>query len=59
MFTNPILQTSFFDSARSAAWEAIEYLGEILRFRLHNIQKHPNELKEIEEELETLRKETV
>ena len=36
MFTNPIIHTTFFDSARSAAWEAIEYLGARLRFRLHN-----------------------
>ena len=39
MFTNPILHTSFFDSARNAAWRSIEYLAERLRFRLHNTQK--------------------
>ena len=57
MFTNPILYTSFFYSARSAACEAIENLGRRLRFRLHNTQKYLDELKEIEEELDALRKE--
>ena len=57
MITNPILYTSFFDSARSAACEAIENLGRRLRFRLHNTQKYLDELKEIEEELDALRKE--
>ena len=57
MFTNPTLQTTFFDLARSAAWETIEYLGERLRFRLHNTQKHLNELKKIGEERGALKKE--
>ena len=57
MITNPILHTSFFDSARSAAWEAIKYLGERLHFRLQNTQKYLDELKEIEEELDELKKE--
>ena len=57
MFTNPILHTSFFDSARSAAWEAIENLERRLRFKLHNTQKYLDELKEIEEELDALKKE--
>ena len=57
MITNPILHTSFFESAISAAWEAIKYLGERLQFRLQNTQKHLDELKEIEEELEALKKE--
>jgi hypothetical protein len=57
MFTNPIIRTSFFDSARSAAWEAIENLGRRLRFRIHNTQKYLDELKEIEEELDALKKE--
>ena len=56
MFTNPILYTSFFDSARNAAWRAIEYLAERLHFRLHNTQKYLEELKEVEEELEALKK---
>ena len=57
MFTNPILHTTFFESARSAAWEAIEYLGARLRFRLHNTQKHLDKLKKIGEELDALKKE--
>ena len=56
MFTNPILYTSFFDSARSAAFEATKNLGRRLRFRLHNTQKYLEELKEIGEELDALRK---
>ena len=54
MFTNPILHTSFFDSARCVAWKAIEELGERLRIRLHNTQEY---LKELEEELAALKKE--
>ena len=56
MITNPILHTSFFESARSAASEAIKYLGERLHFRLHT-QKYLDELKEIEKELDALKKE--
>ena len=37
--------------------EAIKYLGERLQFRLQNTQKQLDELKEIEEELEALKKE--
>ena len=54
MFTNPELHISFFDSARSAAWEAINVLGERLKYRLLNTQKY---LKEVEEELEALKTE--
>ena len=57
MITNTTLHTSFFDSARSAALEAIKYLGERLRFRLHNTQKYLDELKEIDEEFNTLKNE--
>lgn len=57
MFTNPILHTSFFDSARSVACKAIENLGRKLRFRLHNTKKYLDELKEIEEKLDALMKE--
>ena len=56
MFTNPELHAMFLDSARSAAWEAIEYLSLRLQFRLQNTQKYLEELKEIEEELEALKK---
>ena len=37
--------------------EAIKYLGARLQFRLQNTQKHLDELKEIEEELDALKKE--
>ena len=56
MFTNPELYATLFDSVRSAAWEAIEYLSSRLHFRLQNTQKYLEELKEIEEELEALKK---
>ena len=51
MFTNPVVHPSFFDSARCAAWSAIEELGERLKWRLHNTQKN---LKEANEEVEAL-----
>ena len=57
MYTNPIVRTSFFDSARSAAWEAIECLGKRLQFRLHNTQKYLDELKEIGEEIDAQKQE--
>ena len=37
--------------------EAIKYLGERLQFRLQNTQKYLDELKELEEELDALKKE--
>ena len=37
--------------------EAIKYLGERLQLKLQDTQKYPDELKEIEKELETLKKE--
>ena len=37
--------------------EAIKYLGETLQFRLQDTQKYLDELKEIEEELDALKKE--
>ena len=37
--------------------EAIEYLGERIQYRLQNTQKHLDQLKEIEEELDALKKE--
>ena len=46
MFTNPELHTSFFDSARCDAWEAINKLGERLKYRMHNTQKDLKEEKE-------------
>jgi hypothetical protein len=43
MFTNSEMYPSFFDSARCAAWRAIEELGERLKWRLHNTQKNLKE----------------
>ena len=37
--------------------EAIKYLGERLQFRLQDTQKYPDELKELEEELDAPKKE--
>ena len=37
--------------------KAIKYLGERLQFRLQDTQKYVDELKELEEELDTLKKE--
>jgi hypothetical protein len=36
MFTNSEMHTSFLDSTRCVAWEAIKELGERLKWRLHN-----------------------
>ena len=49
MFTNTVVHPSFFDSARSDAWSAIEELTERLKWRLCNTQK---DLKEANEEIE-------
>jgi hypothetical protein len=51
MFTNSEMYTSFFDSARCAAWEAIKELGERLKSRLYNTQKDLKEEKEDTTEL--------
>jgi hypothetical protein len=45
------MYTSFFDSARCAAWEAIKELGERLKWRLYNTQKDLKEEKEDTTEL--------
>ena len=57
MITNPILHTTFFESARSAAWETIKYLGERFQLRLQDTKKYIDELKALEEELDTPKKE--
>ena len=54
MFTNKVLETSFFDASRRAAWRAIEELSRRIRFRMHNTQGY---LKDVEKELEELKKE--
>jgi hypothetical protein len=46
MFTKSEMYTSFFDSARCAAWSAIKELKERLKWRLHNTQKGLKEEKE-------------
>jgi cob(I)alamin adenosyltransferase len=51
MFTNSEMYTSFFDSARCDAWEAIKELGERLKWRLYNTQKDLKEEKENTTEL--------
>jgi peptidoglycan hydrolase CwlO-like protein len=51
MFTNSKMYTSFFDSARCAAWESIKELGERLKWRLYNTQKDLKEEKEDTTEL--------
>jgi hypothetical protein len=46
MFTNSEMYPSFLDSARCAAWLAIQELGERLKWRLHNTQQDLKEEKE-------------
>jgi hypothetical protein len=53
VFTNSTLYTSFFDSARSAAWDAIEELGERIMWRLHNTEENLKEEKEKTDKLES------
>jgi hypothetical protein len=55
MFTNSEMYPSFLDSARCAAWSAINKLGERLKWRLHNTQQ---DLKKEKEDTTTL-KETI
>ena len=53
MFTNSESQyASFMESARSAAWAAIDEMGERLRYRVLNTRK---DLKEAYEEIEALK----
>lgn len=54
MFTNTMPHTLFFESAGSAAWNAIEELAGRLRVKLLNTKKY---LEEVEEELEALQEE--
>jgi hypothetical protein len=51
MFANSEMYTSFFDSARCAAWEAIKEHGERLKWRLYKTQKDLKEEKEDTTEL--------
>jgi hypothetical protein len=47
MFTNSEMHPSFFDSARNAAWKAIEELGERLKYRMLNTQEDLKEEKRL------------
>ena len=46
MYTNTVMHTTFFDSARDAAWKTIKELGDRVKCRMLNIQ---NSLKGREE----------
>jgi septal ring factor EnvC (AmiA/AmiB activator) len=46
IFTKSEMHTSFFESARCAAWEAIKELRERFKWRLHNTQKDLKEEKQ-------------
>src|SRR3954468_24858844 len=52
MVTNSVMHTTFFDSARDAAWKAIKDLGERLKCRMLNTQNDLREEKKHTQELE-------
>ena len=52
MVTNSMMHTTFFDSARDAAWKAIKELGERVKCRMFNIQNSLEEEKKHTQELE-------
>ena len=51
MVTNTMMHTTFFDSARDAAWKAIKELGDRIKCRMLNIQ---NDLKEEKKHIQEL-----
>ena len=51
MVTNSVMHTTFFDSARDAAWKAIKELGDRIKCRMLNIQ---NDLKEEKKHIQEL-----
>ena len=53
MVTNSEMHTTFFDSARNAAWNAIKELGDRLKCRMLNTQNDLREEKKHTQELET------
>ena len=53
MVTNSKMHTTFFDSARNAAWNAIKELGERLKCRMLNTQNDLREEKKHTQDLET------
>src|SRR3954464_10255696 len=52
MVTNSVMHTTFFDSARDAAWKAIKELGDRLKCRMLNTQNDLREEKKHTQELE-------
>ena len=52
MVTNSEMHTTFFDSARNAAWNAIKELGDRLKCRMLNTQNDLREEKKHTQELE-------
>src|SRR3954453_19038632 len=52
MFTNSVVHTTFFESARDAAWKTIKELGERVKCRMFNIQNDLKEEKKHTQELE-------
>src|SRR3954462_6693286 len=52
MVTNTMMHTTFFDSARDAAWKAIKELGDRIKCRMLNTQNDLREEKKHTQELE-------
>src|SRR3954471_19630828 len=52
MVTNSVMHTTFFDSARDAAWKAIKELGDRIKCRMLNTQNDLKEEKKHTQELE-------
>src|SRR3954469_12283067 len=52
MVTNTMIHTTFFDSARDAAWRAIKELGDRIKCRMLNTQNDLREEKKHTQELE-------
>src|SRR3954468_1300100 len=52
MFTNSVVHTTFFDSARDAAWRTIKELGDRVKCRMLNLQNDLKEEKKHTQELE-------
>ena len=52
MYTNTTMHTTFFESARDAAWRTIKELSARVRCRMLNLQKDLEKEKELTQELE-------
>ena len=63
MFTNSVMHTTFFESARDAAWKSIKELDYRVKCRMFNIQNSQKEEKKHTQELEatnqTLRRDII